>query len=595
MPPRTNAAPPTRFAPVACLVACALAALLCAGALRPAPAFAAPAPDSSLTAGAVQSFAPSSAKATAANKAKKATKAKAAAKAKRQKTQPIYQLFNPQSGEHFFTASKHEHSVLIKAGWLDEGVGWMAPVRSKTPVYRLSNRRTADHRFTTSRSARDQLRRAGWRYEGIAWYSDDSKTLPVYKNRNGAAKISPYRFTLHKKTYRARAQKGWERKGVAWYAAAKPKSPGRTYVYSLFNMDRTERIYTKSVHEATVLQRHDWIYEGVAWVAPSTSKTPVYRLSHKRTADHYWTTSASLRKRLIKKGWTDEGIGWYSDDKKRVGVYHARNAHLRKGTSAFTTKAADYRSLGRAGWQCKGTAFWAQSKGVAVAPRYKKTHVRKLLACAGTSSGVTASWGTISSVKRDALQRSLAGPTPVNFIAINTKTGKVVSRNADKQLYGASTIKAPYLAALCKYDAPGIGGWRGSMHNICTWSSNEDYAAIRLRYGASYLNRLCNESQVSLGGKTRGDYAMFTPRDLAKLWLTIDYYVKSGASNRGLFTGSFGQGALYKEGWMWGSQFGTIYHIAGIEGDVVYAVMTGYSRPSSQLWQIRRAAINAVK
>ena len=82
----------------------------------------------------------------------------------------MYRLYNPNSGEHFYTSNKNEISTLETAGWKNEGVAWKAPEKSKTPVYRLYNANAGDHHYTTSASERDNLIKAGWKDEGTAWY-----------------------------------------------------------------------------------------------------------------------------------------------------------------------------------------------------------------------------------------------------------------------------------------------------------------------------------------------------------------------------------------------------------------------------------------
>ncbi|MFB8538758.1 C39 family peptidase [Enterococcus thailandicus] len=42
-------------------------------------------------------------------------------------TFPMYRLFNPYSGEHFYTRDTGERDKLRKIGWNYEGVGWQAP------------------------------------------------------------------------------------------------------------------------------------------------------------------------------------------------------------------------------------------------------------------------------------------------------------------------------------------------------------------------------------------------------------------------------------------------------------------------------------
>lgn len=36
----------------------------------------------------------------------------------------MYRLYNPNSGEHFYTASASERDVLARVGWVYEGIGW---------------------------------------------------------------------------------------------------------------------------------------------------------------------------------------------------------------------------------------------------------------------------------------------------------------------------------------------------------------------------------------------------------------------------------------------------------------------------------------
>ena len=51
-------------------------------------------------------------------------------------TVDMLRLYNPNSGEHFYTADTVEKDDLISKGWKYEGVGWIAPTKSNTPVYR---------------------------------------------------------------------------------------------------------------------------------------------------------------------------------------------------------------------------------------------------------------------------------------------------------------------------------------------------------------------------------------------------------------------------------------------------------------------------
>ena len=75
----------------------------------------------------------------------------------------MYRLYNPYSGEHFYTSSESERDTCVAVGWSYEGVGWYAPATSSSPVYRLYNPYSGDHHYTMSASERDMLVALGWR------------------------------------------------------------------------------------------------------------------------------------------------------------------------------------------------------------------------------------------------------------------------------------------------------------------------------------------------------------------------------------------------------------------------------------------------
>jgi 2',3'-cyclic-nucleotide 2'-phosphodiesterase (5'-nucleotidase family) len=130
---------------------------------------------------------------------------------------PMYRVYNPNSGEHFYTASKKEKDYLVSVGWNDEGTGWYAPRTSKTPVYRLYNAVAGEHHYTTSAAEKDYLVKAGWNYESIGWYSDDSKTVPVYRQYNPNAFSCNHNFTTNEKEKNGLIRIGWRDEGIGWY------------------------------------------------------------------------------------------------------------------------------------------------------------------------------------------------------------------------------------------------------------------------------------------------------------------------------------------------------------------------------------------
>lgn len=133
--------------------------------------------------------------------------------------QDIYRLYNPNSGEHFYTSNYNERVNLVKIGWKNEGIGWVSPQKSSTPVHRLYNPNTGDHHYTTDENEKNSLTNIGWRYEGINWYSDDSKTVAVYRAYNpNAKKAGSHNYTPDKNEQNHLVNIGWQNEGEAWYA-----------------------------------------------------------------------------------------------------------------------------------------------------------------------------------------------------------------------------------------------------------------------------------------------------------------------------------------------------------------------------------------
>ncbi|WP_248922183.1 InlB B-repeat-containing protein [Olsenella intestinalis] len=137
--------------------------------------------------------------------------------------QVMYRLYNPYSGEHFYTASPLERDAVAAAGWSYEGVGWVAPVEEGEPVYRLYNPYGGDHHYTLSAGERDVLVTAGWNYEGVGWLScpeDDQGAQPVWRQYNPYARTGSHNFTTSMGEHVALCEMGWRGEGVAWYGLA---------------------------------------------------------------------------------------------------------------------------------------------------------------------------------------------------------------------------------------------------------------------------------------------------------------------------------------------------------------------------------------
>ena len=129
----------------------------------------------------------------------------------------LQRLYNPNSGEHFYTSNLNEMSNLRSVGWKYEGAGWVAPNESNTPVYRLYNPYAGEHHYTVSKNERDQLVRVGWKDEGIGWYSDDDKGAPLYRLYNPNAFANNHHYTRSTNERDTLLRLGWRDEGIAWY------------------------------------------------------------------------------------------------------------------------------------------------------------------------------------------------------------------------------------------------------------------------------------------------------------------------------------------------------------------------------------------
>ena len=131
-------------------------------------------------------------------------------------TQAMYRLYNPNSGEHFYTASTVERDAVIAAGWNDEGVGWTAPT-SGIQVYRLYNSYAGEHHYTTSAEERDMLVSVGWTWEEGGWFSDINQSVPLYRAYNPNAFANNHHYTTDWGEFVTLLGLGWQDEGVGWH------------------------------------------------------------------------------------------------------------------------------------------------------------------------------------------------------------------------------------------------------------------------------------------------------------------------------------------------------------------------------------------
>ena len=132
---------------------------------------------------------------------------------------PLYRLYNPNSGEHFYTPILNEKETLVSWGWKDEGTDWNEMVNDQSlPVYRLYNPNDGDHHYTMDSKERQALIKLGWINENIAWYADPAQSVPVYRVYNQNALAGAHHYTTRLEEYTALVENGWIAEGIGFYA-----------------------------------------------------------------------------------------------------------------------------------------------------------------------------------------------------------------------------------------------------------------------------------------------------------------------------------------------------------------------------------------
>lgn len=156
-------------------------------------------------------------------------------------TVPVYRLYNPYTGEHFYTASKTEGNSLVRIGWTYEGRGWQGKT-SGTPVYRVynPNAKGGDHYYTQSKFEAQSLVNRGWRWDAggkAVFYSGGNTNLYVAYNPN--AQSGAHNYTTSKGEQNSLLSIGWKFGTVAWKVAGpgltKPSGGSGVADFSMFD------------------------------------------------------------------------------------------------------------------------------------------------------------------------------------------------------------------------------------------------------------------------------------------------------------------------------------------------------------------------
>ena len=133
----------------------------------------------------------------------------------------MFRMYDPNSGEHFYTGSTVERENLVAAGWHYEGVGFTFSQTTGSPVYRLYDPVYGEHLYTMDVEERDALIAEGWSLEGIAFNSAYDTEVPQYRLHNPNAKRGAYHFTASVEERDFLISLGWEYQGIGFYSSWK--------------------------------------------------------------------------------------------------------------------------------------------------------------------------------------------------------------------------------------------------------------------------------------------------------------------------------------------------------------------------------------
>ncbi len=144
-------------------------------------------------------------------------------------TTPAYRLYNRWTGAHLVTTSKDESMQLRGdnyGSWLADGICFTVLPAASTegrPIYRVYNPYNGDHFYTESDAEAANLASHGWRREGIAWRAADAgEGVPVYRLYNPYMKanggLGNHLWTISASENADLSSHGWISESAAWRA-----------------------------------------------------------------------------------------------------------------------------------------------------------------------------------------------------------------------------------------------------------------------------------------------------------------------------------------------------------------------------------------
>jgi hypothetical protein len=184
-------------------------------------------------------------------------------------TTPLYRLYSPGTGDHFYTTSAIERDDAIATyGYQDEGTAchvFSRQAADTTPLYRLLKPASSDHFYTTSAAERDNaIRSYGYQTEGTACFvyaaAVDGST-PLYRLLSDSTGDHFYTTNPSERDY-AIAHYNYRNENVACHVlpARRPSTAIAPLIAPFFYQDKQHAFYVEpTLTETTVEQWEEWV------------------------------------------------------------------------------------------------------------------------------------------------------------------------------------------------------------------------------------------------------------------------------------------------------------------------------------------------
>ncbi len=121
----------------------------------------------------------------------------------------------------------------------------------------------------------------------------------------------------------------------------------------------------------------------------------------------------------------------------------------------------------------------------------------------------------------------------VGFMMMDLGTGKGVAYNCDGVFYGASSIKAPYIASVASRHPEVVSAYQHDIQETLFYSWDFNYKQVYYAYGKDPMREMCQESGANPSIAESLPWANYSARDLALLWnRSYELYFQSPAVER---------------------------------------------------------------